>query len=210
MGSGQLARVATAVLAAFSAVHCASLFLEALAAEREEHAGDDDLARLCSEGHASASLRMRTACIQLRKARATPLLLKAALRAAETAYGQFNSALFSPRSLFAIVLFVLMCVATPLARVLNLMAPAVARAIDDEEQETTRIVVLNGRDFDANDASRPRRLWKRLRHGLARGPHTLREPCYVQEEEGWKAIDLQGPSSFDVGATGPNTRLKFE
>lgn len=198
----RLFQVASAALAAFAVVRSLALFLESYSAERAEHSGDEDLARLCNEGQAPTSLRMRATCLDLVRARATPLFLKAALRAANVAYEEFASSLLTPRSVMAVCLFVLTGVATPILRLARLAFPN-ARAFDDaldldEEAErgTQRIVYLG-------DLGQPvdRRLWgwDKVRSRLlgVDGRKALHAPAYVEDvtagSTGWNEVQL-GPA----------------
>ena len=192
-------QVASAALAAFAVVRSLALFLESYSAERAEHSGDEDLARLCSEGQAPTSLRMRATCLDLVRARATPLFLKAALRAANVAYEEFASSLLSPRSVIAVCLFLLMGVATPILRLARLAFPT-TRAFDDalsfdEEAErgTQRIVYLG--DF-SQPGAQTRWGWDKVRSRFlgVENMKALQAPAYVEDmtagSTGWNEVQL--------------------
>lgn len=81
-------------------------FLEALAAVRDERNQDAELLDLCSQGSARASAKMRQACLQAQADRASPILLKAVLRAVTTAFEDFSEAVSSPGKVAILVLFI--------------------------------------------------------------------------------------------------------
>jgi hypothetical protein len=90
------------------------LFLEALSAVRIERAADVELLELCAQGSASESMKMRSACLQARADRASPILLKAVLRAVSTAFEDFSDSVSSPGKLLVVVLFVLSSIFLPM------------------------------------------------------------------------------------------------
>lgn len=153
--------------------------MEALAHEREERAGDDDLERLCSEGHAASSQRMRATCLQMRRARATPILIKACLRAVSSAYAEFSERLFTWQSWLSVVLFVFMCVASPLSKLLWLLLPSQPTVFaSDEEDSECRLVVIT--QDDIGKMPRRKQLWQnmRLRFGNHPALQTTDENSY--------------------------------
>lgn len=197
----RLFQVASAALAAFTLVRALALFLESYSAERAEHSGDDELARLCSEGQAPTSLRMRATCLDLIRARATPLFLKGALRAAHVGYEEFAASLLSPRSVVAVGLFLLTGVATPLLRVVRFAFPnnremAEMVGFDEEAERGSQRIVYLG-DLGAPEL----RGWAKVRHRLTVGPHRalkqVDSPAYVEEigdgsATGWSEINIRG------------------
>lgn len=141
--------VVTAGLALISFSRVAVLFLEAVAEVRDERLHDAELLELCSSGQARGSIKMRTACIQAQSDRASPLLLKAVVRAVATAWREFASTCASPLGFASMVLFVLSSLVLPVVPWLKMVLHTWAG--DDDEQEDHRdsdlehhIVVLNG------------------------------------------------------------------
>lgn len=197
----RLFQVASAALAAFTLVRALALFLESYSAERAEHSGDEELARLCSEGQAPTSLRMRATCLDLIRARATPLFLKAALRAAHVGYEEFAASLLSPRSVVAVGLFLLMGVATPLLRVVRFAFPnnrevAEMIGIDEEAERGSQRILYLG------DTGAPKlRGWAKMRHRLTVGPRQILKqtnpPACVEDitdgsATGWNESSIWG------------------
>ena len=192
MKVSSLVTVASCALAVFSAARGLNIFLEAYAAEASEHADDENFDILCQSGEGSTSLRMRTACLQLRQARSTPMFLKAALRAFDHAYHEFSNSIMSWRNVSAMIMFVMLCVASPFLRLVRCFLPYVPTSIiRDEEDESPRVIVLKSSDMDP-DLSQPGRMWHHVRSRIGRKPLTM--PAFVEELEdsgsGWLPIDL--------------------
>ena len=175
-------QVASAALAAFTLVRALALFLESYSAERAEHSGDDDLARLCSEGLAPTSIRMRATCLDLIRARATPLILKAVLRATRIGYDEFAANILSPRSVGAAALFLLMGVATPMLRVLRFAFPnnrdmTHPMYLDEESEQSSQRILYLG------DPYPNLRGWARVKKTWA-GDYDLKQiksPSYIED-----------------------------
>lgn len=187
-------QAASTAIAAFAIVRGLALFLESYSAERAEHSGDEELARLCSEGQAPTSLRMRATCLDLIRARATPLFLKAALRATNVAYDEFASSLLSPRSLVAVFLFALMSVATPLLRLVRFAYSSRrasfddVRAFDEEEESGTQRIVYIG---DLAHTMQPSNYWGAVRKRFLPGQHKDSVVCNgTNVQEGWNEVQL--------------------
>lgn len=102
-----------AALVSFSRV-CV-LFLEALSTVRDERAQDSELLEVCKSGVARGSLKMRTACLSAQADRASPIVLKAILRAVSTAFEDFSQSVSSPGKMVVVVLFVLSSLFLPVA-----------------------------------------------------------------------------------------------
>ena len=139
----------TGLLALISFSRVAVLFLEAVAEVHDERLHDAELLELCSSGQARGSVKMRTACIQAQSDRASPLLLKAVVRAVGTAWREFATTCASPPGIASRVLFVLSSLVLPVVPWLKMVLHSWAG--DDEEQDDHRgddlehhIVVLNG------------------------------------------------------------------
>lgn len=157
MKPAQAARAASLI---FACVACAKLlvtFFEGFSVANSERSADLDLIKLCDSGQATSSPRFRNACVQARAQIASPLVLKALLRAFKLAYTEFAESVSSWHSLLTGVLFLLSGLAFPLAR---LAAAALAeRPREEEEAEAPRHVALL---VSAADAPR-QRPWLRLR-----------------------------------------------
>tara|TARA_B110000902_G_scaffold211378_1_gene242090 strand:- start:3563 stop:4153 length:591 start_codon:yes stop_codon:yes gene_type:complete len=141
--------VVTGVLTIISFSRVAVLFLEAVAEVRDERLHDAELLELCSSGQARGSLKMRTACIQAQSDRASPLLLKAVVRAVATAWREFATTCASPLGFASMVLFVLSSLVLPVVPWLRMVLYSWAG--DDEDRDDHRdsdlehhVVVLNG------------------------------------------------------------------
>lgn len=129
------------------------LLLESLAAVRDERQQDLELIDLCQQGAARSSMKMRTACIQAQADRASPILLKAVLRAFSTAFDDFSDSVSTPGKLCVLLLFVVCSLFTPMHNWMRALLP--------EDAEGSRHVVVV-----ADDASRvlmgPRQRLKRV------------------------------------------------
>jgi hypothetical protein len=137
------------------------LFLEALSAVRIERAADVELLELCAQGSASESMKMRSACLQARADRASPILLKAVLRAVSTAFEDFSDSVSSPGKLLVVVLFVLSSVFLPMNSWIKTLFPP------DEHIEGNGHVVVVAHDV-ASALGRPRLNFRRRVAGALR------------------------------------------
>lgn len=99
------------------------LFLEALSAVRDERAQDSELLEVCANGVARGSMKMRAACLQAQADRASPIVLKAVLRAVSIAFEDFSESVSSPGKLLIVVLFVLSSVFLPVTSWLKAAFP---------------------------------------------------------------------------------------
>ena len=93
---------------------------------------------------------MRTACIQAQSDRASPLLLKAIVRAVGTAWREFAATCASPLGFASVVLFVLSSLVLPVVPWMRMLLYSWASE-EEDEQDNHRdedlqhtIVVLNG------------------------------------------------------------------
>ena len=191
MGRGGCGRVATmrfsfkrfsavfgGILALISFSRCSVLFLEALSTVRDERFQDVELLEICASGAARQSLKMRTACLQAQADRASPVVLKAVLRAVGTAYADFTESVSTPGKLLIVVMFAVMSLFLPVLSWIRAIVP------QETLMEGANHVVVLASDTDAVLGS------PRLK-GLGRrvaGALRLRKPAYTA---------LQGPS-FDV------------
>ena len=124
------------VIALVSFARVSVLFLEALSSVRIERAQDADLLDLCSQGSARESMKMRSACLQAQADRASPIILKAVLRAVSTAFDDFSESVSSPGKLLIVVLFVISSVFLPINSWMRALFPA------DEIEGNSHVVVL--------------------------------------------------------------------
>lgn len=124
------------LIALVSFARVAVLFLESLSAVRIERAQDADLLELCMQGSARESMKMRSACLQAQADRASPILLKAVLRAVSTAFEDFSESVSSPGKLLVVVLFVISSVFLPINSWARALFPA------EEIEGKNHVVVL--------------------------------------------------------------------
>lgn len=122
------------------------LFLEAVAAVRDERSHDYELLEICARGEARGSTKMRTACLQAKADRASPLVLKAVVRAVSTAWREFSDSVATPFGFATVVLFVISSLLLPVIPWLKavLMVWAGDDDQDDHRDLDHHIVVLNG------------------------------------------------------------------
>lgn len=118
------------LLAAGSLARVVVLFLESVAAVREERAHDTELLKLCVEGHARGSTKMRTACLQARSDLASPVLLKGLLRAFSTAYAEFIDSVSTPAKLALFLLFVMSSIFLPINSWMKIISSETAQSTD--------------------------------------------------------------------------------
>ena len=158
------------ILAFGSFARVAVLFLESLAAVRNERLNDLDLIELCQRGVARESLKMRAACIQAQADRASPVLLKAVLRAFSTAFQDFTESVSSPGKLAAVCLFALTSIFLPLQAWLKALLPE-----ECEEAGSSHVVVVPHEFAHAVTGGRIRRVVNQLRFRRSgRGRHQCR------------------------------------
>ena len=150
ISSKQIFGAVSTLFAIISFARVASLFLEAVAEVRDERLHDAELLQLCSSGQARGSTKMRTACIQAQSDRASPLLLKATVRAVSTAWREFAATCASPLGFASMVLFVLSSLVLPVIPWLRMLVYSWA-GDENGDQDDHRdsdlnhtIVVLNG------------------------------------------------------------------
>jgi hypothetical protein len=132
---------------AFSFARVAVHFLESVATVRDDRAADEELLELCRTGAARGSVKMREACLKAQRDRASPLVLKALVRAVSTAWFEFYEAVGTPFGFASILLFLLSSLVLPTLPWLRVLLSACA--IDDEDQadgddEEKHVIVLAG------------------------------------------------------------------
>lgn len=141
------------VLAMISFSRVLVLFLEAMATVRDERSQDYELLDICSRGEARGSPKMRAACLQAQADRASPLLLKAVVRAVSTAWREFSDSIATPFGFATMILFVLSSLLLPIVPWMRAILTAWAGDDDESWQDEHRdsdlehhVVVLAGDD----------------------------------------------------------------
>jgi hypothetical protein len=129
--------IAGALVTVVSFSRVCVLFLEALSTVRDERSQDSELLELCASGMARGSMKMRAACLQAQADRASPIVLKAVLRAVSTAYGDFIASMNTPSHLMLTLLFAISSIFMPVMSWVRALAPT-ERLIDG----SPHIVVL--------------------------------------------------------------------
>lgn len=109
----RLIAIVTALLTLYSFARVAVLFFEALSVVQSARTEDEALLKLCSEGKASGSAKMREACLKARSDRASPILFKAIVQAVSTAFKDFSDTVGSPFKMAVLALFVVSSVTLP-------------------------------------------------------------------------------------------------
>ena len=112
--SKRLVAWVTTALAIVSFSRVAVLFLESLSVVREERLAEYDLLELCRLGSAKSSPKFRTACLQAQAERASPIVLKAVVRAVSTTFREFAESVNSPLGFATVALFVLSSLVLPI------------------------------------------------------------------------------------------------
>ena len=110
----QVVAILGAICTIVSFARVSVLFLEALAAVRDERNQDVELLELCAQGSARSSQKMRTACLHAQSDKASPILLKAVLRAVSIAFEDFSESVSSPGKMLIVVLFVISSIFLPI------------------------------------------------------------------------------------------------
>jgi hypothetical protein len=138
------------ILTVVSFSRVAVLFLEAMATVRDERNADTELLEICARGDARGSVKMRTACLQAQADRASPIVLKAVVRAVSTAWREFSDSVATPFGFATMVLFVISSLLLPVIPWIKAVLTAWA-GDDDEYQDDHRdgdlehhVVVLTG------------------------------------------------------------------
>jgi hypothetical protein len=138
------------ILTVVSFSRVAVLFLEAMATVRDERNADTELLEICARGDARGSVKMRTACLQAQADRASPIVLKAVVRAVSTAWREFSDSVATPFGFATMVLFVISSLLLPVIPWIRAVLTAWA-GDEDEYQGDHRdgdlehhVVVLTG------------------------------------------------------------------
>lgn len=184
------------VLMVISFTRVMVLFLEAVAAVRDERNHDLELLEICARGEARGSTKMRTACLQAKADRASPLVLKAIVRAVSTAWREFSDSVATPFGFATTVLFVLSSLLLPVIPWMKAILTAWA-GDDDDDQDLHRdndlehhIVVLNG---DQSWLPQKAGMRKRMARRIVGSPRTRvaapPPPAYGYAEGGETWVD---------------------
>lgn len=130
------------------------LFVESYSAVRSERLADTDLMNLCVDGSAAHSVDFRALCIKKKAERASPVLLKALLRACSTAFADFCEVFSSWTKIGLLVLFCLTGIAAPVVKAVALLCTAHLRrrAARRHRAGSTPMVALP-RAANADDSS---------------------------------------------------------
>jgi hypothetical protein len=135
------------VLAVISVSRVLVLFLEAVAAVRDERNHDAELIEICKRGDARGSAKMRSACLQAQADRASPLVLKAVVRAVSTAWREFSDTVATPFGFASMTLFVLSSLLLPVIPWMKALLTVWAGEDEDDHRDGDlehHVVVLNG------------------------------------------------------------------
>ena len=146
----RLTAIVSGLLALISFARVAVLFLEALALVRDEREQDGELLKLCREGAARGSVKMRSACLAANADQASPLVLKAVVRAVSTAWEEFYTTVSTPFGALAVFAFFLMSLVMPVVPWAKALVAALGardryeHESDDDVESSHVVVVANG------------------------------------------------------------------
>ena len=123
------------------------LVLESVAVVHEERDQDKELLEACQAGVGRESSKMRTACLAAKQARASPLIVKALVRSASTAFAEFSASVQSPYSLGVACLFVAMQLSPFVRGLLSLFGGRDDRDDQDDHRDGPQphLVLLDSR-----------------------------------------------------------------
>ena len=172
------------------------LFLEALSAVRDERNQDSELLELCKQGSARGSMKMRSACLQAQADRASPIILKAVLRAVSIAFSDFSESVSSPGKMLVVVLFVMSSLFLPMNAWLRALFP-----VDDVIEGGQHVVVLAADPSEVLGRRRlglKQRITSVLRRGGA-GGRMITMPDYYGD------ADIEGDTLVDIDMGGESS-----
>lgn len=196
--SRRMAAVASTLVGLFAVARVTVLFLESLSAVREERESDLELLRMCQDGAAQNSLKMRRACLQAQADRASPIILKALLHSFRTAFDDFSHAVSSPSKLAIVCLFAVSSVFLPISSILKLVAPA----SEGGDLDACRHVVVFRNSEDAVQESGVRRLIGNVRNRVRKRKALKEHPLPSLIEIG--AGDSAEFTEVDIGHFKPD------
>lgn len=189
MTTKRATRLLGVLLTVVSFARVSVLFLEALAAVKDERAQDVELLSMCAQGVARSSSKMRSACLQAQAERASPVVLKAVLKAVSTAFEDFSESVASPTKLAVFLLFFVSSIFLPVSSLIRSIVPA-----DPEVDGGNHVVVLA---HDTTEALGPRQIGFKQRvcnalrkrgkrvHGMP-----VLAPPFDEENSGMHTIEL--------------------
>ena len=174
----RLAAWASLLLLVVSVARIAVHFLESVAVVRDGRLADEELLELCRSGVARGSEKMREACLKAQRDRASPLVLKATVRAISVAWAEFYETVSTPFGFVSVSFFFLCSLLLPTLPWLRafLSAWKMEEHESDEEDEERHVIVLAGANGTASGRGGVR---KRLR-GLLKG-RSGRGECSIVE-----------------------------
>ena len=151
----KLAGIVTTILMLLSLARVVVLFFESFASVRDERNNDLELLELCKTGSARGSSKMRAACLSARSDSASPIVLKAVVRAVSTTWLEFRENVSSPFGLITFLLFLLSSLVLPIVpwirAATSMWASWAGGKVDadddyyDEDVESRHsVIVLNG------------------------------------------------------------------
>ena len=162
-----LGAMASTILMGISLLRVFILFLEAYSVVSDERNADNELLTLCRrESSASSSSKFRNACLDAHADRASPVVLKALLRAIYTAWTEFSSTVSTPFGFTTVLLFVLASFLLPVLPWLRMLLAAAGTETDDDE--SGRIVVLSNGTEDELPRGNLRKRVRSLLHRRSR------------------------------------------
>jgi hypothetical protein len=171
------------------------LFLESLAIVRDERGADAELLELCKLGSARGSMKMRAACLQAKSERASPLILKALMKAISTSYYGFLETVSTKGGLLMVILFLLSSVAVPVIPWIRATLSMVQSATydddepDDDIETRHSVIVLNGENEHVPVRGLKRRITRLIKGAPA--SRARRPPAIVElprDENGFHEI----------------------
>lgn len=137
------------------AARCTVLYAEAYSFVLQERLNDEDLIRICREGTASRSPRMRTACLEAQSDRSSPAVVKAFQHAAYRMAVEVGSFLGAPLTIAALCLLAVLFGAAPCSTLFRAMAMAHMRATASTDAGRAsggrHAIVVLGSDDDDRD-----------------------------------------------------------
>lgn len=180
----------TGVMMVVSFARTSVLFLESMAAVREERNADAELLDVCASGAARSSAKMRAACLQAQADRASPLVLKAIVRAVGTAWHEFRDSVATPFGFATMILFVLSSVLLPIIPWIRAILTAWVGDDEDEPYQDNHrdgdlehhVIVLagdNGFPLRAGMRKRMARMLKSTSNGGVRSRTGYTNAAYI-------------------------------
>jgi hypothetical protein len=194
------------LLMVLSLTRTSVLFLESLAMVRDERHADSELIGLCKTGAARGSAKMREACLRARADNASPVVLKATVRAFSVAWGEFVECVSTPFGFSTTILFVISGLVLPIIPWLKAAlamwggAGAAASSVlssmsgddddyDDVEGRRHSVIVMNGTGVSTR--SSVKRRVARLLKGSESPPRRVVELPACDDYGGWAEVGLK-------------------